>query len=489
MTQTMGCYMYIAHFHDEKRAPRLHHGGSMLNGFTVQATVIMLPAISRVFNIPPSRQQMIMLTYSVASGSSMLLWGRIADVHGRWGVFLAGTTLFAIFTLLIPFAPSELFLYMLSGLQGFSSAATVPSGIGILASMFQPGPDRNRAYVALVASSSVDSVFGNIAGGAIGGLLSWRWGFWIPAGLAAIIALSACILWPRRSRFSSSSQTGGSTHHRDQSVDYIGGLLISTSLALLQVGLSQGNVEGWVNFHVPSLICASVILGVIFATLQLRMERSPDKHPLVRLSMFKNVSFSAAFLVVACFFGSFNSFLVFASMFFQDILKPSMLKTTLYFLPGGIIGGLVCFLVTPALSLFRGFYMLMFGFICSIISPLLFALLMGSQGGSVVFNYWVRGFPAMCLCLSAEVVWPVIGLYVARGVAEADQSLAGALLQAANHIGRGLGMALAAAAQVIVSRSSHSLLLGIQAAQWTNVGMATLSLLCTLIFFRGLDTS
>jgi hypothetical protein len=133
--------------------------------------------------------------------------------------------------------------------------------------------------------------------------------------------------------------------------------------------------------------------------------------------------------------------------------------------------------------------MLIFGLICGIISPLLFALPMSPEAAS--YSYWARGFPAMCLCISPEIVWPVIGLYVARNVAESDQSLAGAILQAANHVGRGLGIALATAAQVVASSSANpgtvaSLLRGIQAAQWTNVGMAALSLVCTLLFFRGL---
>jgi MFS family permease len=277
----------------------------------------MLPSISKAFSIPPSRQQVIISTYSVASGSSMLLWGRVADVHGRWGVFLAGATLFSLFTLLVPFAPSELFLYTLSGLQGFSSAATVPSGIGILASTFPPGQERNRAFVAMIASSSVGSVLGNIAGGAIGGLLSWKWGFWIPASMAGVVALAAFGLWPGKPRSFSSQMTDHdiSSHARsEESVDYIGGVLITASLALLQIGLSQGNANGWANLHVPGLVCASILLGGLFVSTQLGMERKPNRYPLVRLSTFKNPRFSAAFVVVACFFGSFNSFLVYASM-------------------------------------------------------------------------------------------------------------------------------------------------------------------------------
>lgn len=148
------------------------------------------------------------------------------------------------------------------------------------------------------------------------------------------------------------------------------------------------------------------------------------------------------------------------------------------------------FLVTPALSHIRGFHMLTFGITCSIIPPLLFALPVPSEDAS--FSYWARGFPAMCFCLSAYFVWPVIGLYVARAVAESDQSLAYALLQATNNVGRGLGLALATAAQVIAMSASSQepadapLSRGLQAAQWTNVGLSALGLVLTWIFFRNL---
>jgi MFS family permease len=266
---------------------------------------------------------MVFSTYSVASGSSMLLWGRMADVRGRWGVFLVGASTFALFTFLVPFSPSEPWLYVLQVFQGFSSAATVPSGIGILATTFPPGKERNLAFVAVSASTTLGAVLGNIAGGAIGGLLSWKWGFWIPAAMAAPVALSAYALYPsqrstcssqpRRSDTENQQSFDNNSHHNPESVDYTGGILIFTSLALFQVGLSQGNVDGWANPHVPGLICASIVVGYIFVMMQVRMESS-HKHPLVRLSMFRNSGFSAVFALTACFFGSFNGFLVFASM-------------------------------------------------------------------------------------------------------------------------------------------------------------------------------
>lgn len=282
----------------------------------IQATVIMIPSIGRAFSVPPSRQQMLFSTYSIAAGSSMLLWGRMADVRGRWGVYLAGTAAVPLITFLLPFSPSETWLYVFQVFQGFGTAATVPSGVGIIAATFPPGRERNVAFVALSTSSGLGAVLGNITGGAIGGLLSWRWCFWIPAAMATAVALSAYTLYSSRPSSRPSSQDrlidDSDLNKNLESVDYTGGFLIFSSLTLLQVGVSQGTVDGWANLHVISLVCASVVIGYIFVMLQLRMENAAQ-HPLVRPSMFRSTCFSAIFGVTICFFGSYNPFLVFAS--------------------------------------------------------------------------------------------------------------------------------------------------------------------------------
>ncbi|KAI1455142.1 drug resistance protein [Annulohypoxylon moriforme] len=464
----------------------------------------MIPSIGKALSIPTNRQQMISSTYSVASGASMLLWGRLADVHGRRSIFLIGALLFTLATFTAPFSTNEWVFYLFRVLQGLSSAATVPSAIGIMSSTFPPGKDRTRAFVSFTGSAAVGSVLGNIAGGAIGGSLSWRWVFWIPAALAALIAAVASGLFstmphtvqtPIEDRAESGSintDQARDNHRKDtiikkSYVDYIGGFQISIALVLLQVGLSQGNVDGWANWYVPVLVGCAVVLGGAFVRRQLGMECETTRQPLVRLSMFRNAGFLPSFIVVACFYASYNGFLIFASFFYQDILGFTELETTLRFLPAGIVGCLVCFAVAPALSYFRGFHILLFGILCGIISPLLFAL--PTPFATTPFSYWAHGFPAMCLCLSADLVWPVIGLHIARTIPEAHQSLAGALLQAVNQVGRGLGMALGTAVQAICIKLSADsekldLLHGLQGAQWSNVGLATLSLVISLIYLR-----
>lgn len=99
----------------------------------------------------------------------------------------------------------------------------------------------------------------------------------------------------------------------------------------------------------------------------------------------------------------------------------------------------------------------------------------------------------MCLCVSADFVWPVVGLFIAQSLPEEDQSLGGGLLQTSNQVGRALGLAVATAVQTAVEGSVQAaelvpgnaqLLHGIRAGQWTNVAMTMVTMLVAVAAFR-----
>lgn len=212
---------------------------------------------------------------------------------------------------------------------------------------------------------------------------------------------------------------------------------------------------------------------------------------------------------------------------YQDYLGLSVLATALRFLPAGITGCkslspqdslrpqrikpcktpkkhcqqqkpnqviivLISFAVSPALSRIPEFYILLFGLTCALGPPLLFAI----PAIPPATTYWAYGFPAMCLCLSVEVVWPVVGLLIARELPQEDQALGGGLLQTVNQIGRSLGLAIATAAQTAAQgggadgdsepRGDVSFLKGIRAAQWVNVGLVAVSMVIAVGFFHKL---
>ncbi|GJD04072.1 drug resistance protein [Colletotrichum higginsianum] len=435
----------------------------LLTVLNVQSVVILLPSMSAEIGIPAARQQVVVSIYNISTGSLMLLWGRIADIYGRRLVYLAGSGLFTVSNLCLPFTKYE-----------------IPFHIA-----------RNNAYVCISAVASVGSVLGNIFGGVIGSLLSWEWVFWIPAILAAVATVLAYFV--TNTPHLRSSSAGAAAARSGKGVDWIGGVLVSSSLVLLLAAFTQANVIGWSTPWIPPLIVGSVLLLAAFCFWQHRLEKLNDraKEPLVRVSMFRNLQFSALFVLVGCFYASFNSFLVFVTFFYQDYLALGEIDTTLRFLPAGIAGFLISFAVSPALSRIRAFYILVFGLACSVISPFIMAVPIPPST-----SYWAYGFPAMCLCLSIEVVWPVVSLLIAARLSTADQGMGSGLLQSVNNVGRALGLAIATAVQtktqgfdeadVDTFEGSAGFLYGVRAAQWTNVGLAATALCIAVAFFRDL---
>ncbi|KAJ8061477.1 hypothetical protein OCU04_009292 [Sclerotinia nivalis] len=432
-------------------------GAGFLNIIFVQSAVIMLPSISEALGIPPNRQQWITSSYNIAFACVLLLWGRLADIYGRRIFFIYGSIFVTIITVTIPFSPGEIVFDILRALQGLGSAATVPSAVGILSSTFPPGKKRTYAFVTYTATSALGSVMGNIMGGIIGAYLSWKWVFWIIAILAAFTTVAGIIVIPRPP-----VKTIDPDSKLD--VDWIGGALISTSLITLLFALTEGGGIGWSTPWIPVLIVVALLLMVVFYFWQRHLERT-DRSPLVKVSMFRNAQFTSAFAIIGCFFASYNSYLIFATYFYQDFLGLGVIETTVRFLPAGVAGLLVSFVTAKALTIFPGFYVLVFSTICGIISPLLFALPISPNT-----TYWAYGFPAMCLCISADMLSPTINLFV---------------------VGRSLGLAIATAVQGAVGSTGGSeihrdpsMLKGLRAGEWVNVGLAAATLLLVLVFFR-----
>ncbi|OQU95223.1 hypothetical protein CLAIMM_01462 [Cladophialophora immunda] len=466
-----------------------------LNIASVQSSVILLPDISRDLDIPPGRQQWVTSAYNIALGCTLMFWGRVADIYGRRRVFLAGMACIAVVTVAIPFSPNEVGFDMLRALQGLGASATTPSAVGILGSTLPAGKQKNYGFIAYTAASSLGSVLGNILGGLIGSFLTWKWMFWITALFAAGVGVAALFVIPRTAR-------PGAGGKNKQNLDVVGAVMITTALVLLLFVLSEGNTVGWGTAWIPVGLVVSVALIILFGFWQQHLEkRSPTPHmPLVRVSLFKRGQFTAAFVVIMTYFSSFNSYLMFATLFYQDYQGLSALATTLRFLPTGIAGVLICFVTARLIHITPGFYLLLFASCCGIISPLLFAVPIPPST-----TYWAYGFPAMSLaltnflgldqglCISTDILAPTINLFIIRQLPPADQALGGALIQTSNQLGRAIGLAISTVVKTaVVNNENHDrvgdtlLLRGIRAGEWVNVGMAALSCSIILLVFRGL---
>ncbi|KAF2465631.1 MFS general substrate transporter [Lindgomyces ingoldianus] len=468
-------------------------GAAFLNTLGVQATVIILPTIGRALDIPDSRQQWIVSAYSLTFGCFLLLWGRLADVYGKRLIFIWGSIWVTVTSLVVPFVSNEIGFDVFRGLQGLGAAAMVPTAIGILGVTFPPGKAKNYAFSCYGAGAPLGGIFGNIFGGVLGEYLDWKWVFWIFAILAFIVTIAGYFVIP----LPSLQQEPISIR---KSVDWVGGTLITVGLLILLFALSEGNVVGWSISWIPILIAVSMFIIAVFVVWEWYLENKTERRPLMKISIFKNVRFSAANIIMLLFFASFNNFLIFATYWFQDYLALSVIQTTIRFIPTGVSGVIVAFITAQLLSRVRGDFLLTFGTASVSISSLLFAIPIPAST-----TYWAYGFPAMVLSVcGADTLYPALTLFTAKSLPPEDQALGGALINAVGQVGRAIGLAIATAVQTaVIAREKglsveaigstgqglrpmdEALKAGLRSASWFNLSIGVAALVVVLVFFRG----
>jgi len=184
---------------------------------------------------------------------------------------------------------------------------------------------RNRAlYLGLLGLMwAIAGSAGPLIGGAFTEFSSWRWCFWInlPVCGIAFVLLLLCL-------DVHNPHTG--IYEGIMAVDWFGTLSMLAVTLLLLLGLDFGGAT--FPWDSPKVICL-VVFGTLMIGLFLFSEKCLAKYPLMPLSMFKNWSNCAAFLVA--FAHSMVSIGVeyYLPLYFQSVKQALPLRSGVLILP------------------------------------------------------------------------------------------------------------------------------------------------------------
>jgi len=289
----------------------------------IAITNVALPTIKQQLHFNNSSLQWVITAYALTFGGFLLLGGRLADLFGRRRTLLIGMSAFTTFSLLIGLSHSAPELIILRALQGLSAALMSPSALSIVLTTFGDGPERNRAlgYWTLVATGG--AAVGLLLGGFLTEYFGWRWNFFInvPVGVLMIAAISRFV----------------PVHAKEENrptLDLPGAVLITSSLLLLVFAFSKAPNWGWLSGSTLGTLGAALVLLAGFLYNEYRA-----KHPLMPLSIFgiRNVT-GANFMMAPIYAGMLGMFFI-TTLYVQNILHYSPLKTGLSFLPFPLILG------------------------------------------------------------------------------------------------------------------------------------------------------
>jgi EmrB/QacA subfamily drug resistance transporter len=272
---------------------------------------VALPSIKRGLGFSEQDLLWVLNAYTLFFGGFLMLGGRVADKLGRRRVFLAGVALFSTASLFCGLATSSTWLVVARAVQGLGAAIASPAALSILTVTFDEGRDRNRALSIWGAIAGAGGAFGVLLGGILTQEVGWSWIFYVNVPIGVLVILgSLFILSP-------------SLPEEDQpGFDVPGAATVTGSLILLVLALVNSNTWGWASPKTIGVLVASGVLMLAFVMI----ERS-TKAPLVPLSIFRNRSLSVSNVVSLILGASIFSMFYFLSLYMQQVLGYSALRT------------------------------------------------------------------------------------------------------------------------------------------------------------------
>jgi EmrB/QacA subfamily drug resistance transporter len=280
---------------------------------------IALPSIHHALKVTGPDLAWVIDAYSLSYGGLVLLGGRLSDLFGRRRVFLASVGLFVVASLCCGLASTAVELFVARFVQGMGAAAASPTALSLVAATVPPGTARNKAVALYGLMAAIGVVLGEVLGGALTGLLGWRFVFFVnvPIGLGLLVAGRA-ILHPDQ-------------WHQSGHLDLLGAVIGTAGLLGVAYGAVRAGADGWGD---PGTIAALAAGGAMLASFVVVEVRSVQ--PMVPPRVLHDRGRATGYLFAFFFLGSVFPTLFYLTQFAQDIKGFGALKTGFAFLPCGL---------------------------------------------------------------------------------------------------------------------------------------------------------
>jgi MFS family permease len=272
--------------------------------------------------------------YGLTSGSILLIAGAIADLIGAKKVELVGCILLGIFTLSCGFSETGIQLVIFRAIQGLAMAMHLPSSVAIVASAVPSGRPRNIGFASLGLSQVFGFSVGLVASGIMIERSGWRTGFYASGGALIATAVVAFKALPSVAPSTRPEDSRSIWRKLYEEVDWIGGMISSAGLALLSYALAMlsADLNAIKSPSTAAMLPISVILIAAFP-MWMGYRKRHGKPALIPNSLWANTAFTSTCIMVLLSYGVMNSMELFSSLYFQEIMDASALKTSLQLLP------------------------------------------------------------------------------------------------------------------------------------------------------------
>jgi EmrB/QacA subfamily drug resistance transporter len=277
---------------------------------------VALPAMVRQLHATTTQLQWVVDSYNLVFAALLLTFGSLSDRFGRKGMLLAGLAVVGAASLAGGFTTTPGQLIAARAVMGLGAAMTFPATLSLISNVFTERKERARAIGLWGAIAGVAIAMGPIVGGWLLEHYSWAAIFIAMAPVAAVAAAAVALAVP------------ASKNPDAAAVDIPGLILSSAAMALLVFTIIEAPTYGWTAARTLAGFAGAAVLLAAFIV----WERTAA-HPMLDVSLFRNMRFSAASGAVTVSFFTLFGFIFLIAQYFQFVRGYTPLETGVRLLP------------------------------------------------------------------------------------------------------------------------------------------------------------
>ncbi|KAK5121878.1 hypothetical protein LTR85_004449 [Meristemomyces frigidus] len=260
--------------------------------------------------------------YLLGNAAAGPIWAKCSDIWGRKPALLLAVALFAGASVIAALSVSMRMLIAARALQGTAGGGLMQLVIITISDLFSM---RQRTlYLGYTEVMwAVAGGAGPLIGGAFTQLVSWRWCYWVNLPVSGttfvLLALFLDVHNPR-------------TKLKEGllAIDWLGTMSVLAVTLMLLLGLDfGGTVFPWTSAKVICLI----VFGVVMIGFFVLSEKKFAKYPLMPLSMFRDRSNVAAFVVGFTQGMAYIAAEYYLPLYFQSVKQASPIRSGVLILP------------------------------------------------------------------------------------------------------------------------------------------------------------
>lgn len=241
--------------------------------------------------------------YLLTSTTTVPLFGKLADLHGRLRIYLICVVIFLVGSALCGAAHTFDQLVYYRALQGIGAGGVMPVSVTLIGDIYTL-EERGRMQGVFSGVWGLASLVGPILGGIVTDTISWRWVFYftIPFGIISAILLQLFLHEPEI--------------RREHKLDLLGTFLLTVSITALLIAILEGS-ESWGITDARTIgLMAAALVGLLAFVWQ----ENRAAEPMLPLDIFHSRLISVASagsLLLGCLLFSLAAFI---PMYAQGVL-------------------------------------------------------------------------------------------------------------------------------------------------------------------------